>query len=273
MLASILSRNANHITFDGRKRGRNHHWRDFPRRRRRLMHQDNPARIDPAPLPRSIANVTGEQHPSAALQVRWIAAGENLGDVHRLRRDVYFHEQGGPYSDRSKRVADGLDGSGATLAINQAASTIATLRLHDFGPSTVQVEYGSLFQIDHYAHSWPLDQVAVGTRFAVQADHRVKPVMDRLMEETYRRLLNTRMRFCLIACEPYLHDVFEYYGFREYLPPAILPGGACLLRMVLVVADAPHLLACGSPLYNLVNDADLGAAAKAWLTRTFSHAG
>jgi predicted GNAT family N-acyltransferase len=237
------------------------------------MHQDNPARVDPTSVQRSVPAGTGDQHLSAELHVQWIAAGESLGDVQRLRRDVYFHEQGGPYSDRSKRIADGLDACGATLAINQGATTIATLRLHDFGPSAVQVEYGSLFQIDPFAHSWPLDRVAVGTRFAVQADHRVKPVMDRLMEETYRRLLENRTRFCLIACEPYLHDVFEYYGFREYLPPVILPGGTGLLRMVLVIEDAPHLLECGSPLYRLVKDDQLGVAAKAWLTRTFSHAG
>jgi len=237
------------------------------------MHQENPARIDPIALQRSVAAPNGEPMSSADLQVRWIAGGENLGDVQRLRRDVYFHEQGGAYSDRSKRIADGLDACGATLAINNGASTIATLRLHDFGSSTVQVEYGSLFQIDPFANAWPLDRVAVGTRFAVQADHRVKPIMDRLMEETYRRLLSSRIRFCLIACEPYLHDVFEYYGFREYLPPAILPGGADLLRMVLVTEDAPHLLECGSPLYRMVHDAELGAAAKAWLIRTFHHAG
>ena len=92
------------------------------------MHQDNPARIDPASLPRSIPAATGDQHRSAELHVRWIAAGENLGDVQRLRRDVYFHEQGGSYSDRSKRIADGLDACGATLAINNGAGTIATLR-------------------------------------------------------------------------------------------------------------------------------------------------
>src|SRR5687767_1585383 len=124
----------------------------MPCQRRSRMHQENPARIDPAALQRSVAAPSGEPRSSADLQVRWIAAGENLGDVQRLRRDVYFHEQGGAYSDRSKRIADGLDGCGATLAINNGASTIATLRLHDFGSSTVQVEYGSLFQIDHFAN-------------------------------------------------------------------------------------------------------------------------
>lgn len=237
------------------------------------MHSDKPAHIHSAPPQRSAAAVAGDQRLEAELPVRWIDASENLGDVQRLRREVYFQEQGGQYSDRSKRIADGLDGCGATLAIDKGVNTIATLRLHDFAPSVVQVEYGSLFQIDQFAQSWPLDRIAVGTRFAVQADHRVKPVMDRLMEETYRWLLAARIRFCLIACEPYLHDVFEHYGFREYLPPVILPGGTGLLRMVLVTEDAPHLLECGSPLYRLVKDDALGVAAKAWLTRTFSHAG
>lgn len=236
------------------------------------MHQHKPTDGDTPPLPRG-TRAAAAALPTAELRARRIAAGEGLGDVQRLRREVYFHEQGGQYSDRSKRIADGLDACGTTLAVDQGVATIATLRLHDFGSSAVQVEYGSLFQIDRFAHAWPLEGVVVGTRFAVQADHRVKPVVDRLMEEAYRWLLESRARFCLVACEPYLHDVFEYYGFREYLPPAILPGGVDLLRMVLVVEDQSHLLECGSPLHRLAEQSADAASAKAWLARTFGMTG
>lgn len=135
------------------------------------------------------------------------------------------------------------------------------------------MEYGSLFQIDAFARTWPLAQVAVGTRFAVQADQRSKPVVDRLMEEAYRWAQESRIQFCLLACEPFLHGVFEHYGFREYLPPAILPGGVDLLRMVLVLDDEPHLSECGSPLQHLVRDPVRAMPAKAWLTRSFNVAG
>ena len=135
------------------------------------------------------------------------------------------------------------------------------------------MEYGSLFQIDAFARTWPLAQVAVGTRFAVQADQRSKPVVDRLMEEAYRWAQESRIQFCLLACEPFLHGVFEHYGFREYLPPAILPGGVDLLRMVLVLDDEPHLSECGSPLLHLVRDPVRAMPAKAWLTRSFNVAG
>jgi len=203
------------------------------------------------------------------LRMHRILPGEFLGDVTRLRREVYFHEQG-QFGDRSKRVADGLDACGTTLAVEKGGQAIATLRLHDFAPLAVQVEYGSLFQLDAFARAWPLPQVAVGTRFAVQADQRSKPVVDRLMEETYRWAQEARVQFCLLACEPFLHGVFEHYGFREYLPPAILPGGVDLLRMVLVMEDEPHLSECGSPLHRLVRDPARALAAKAWLTRSFN---
>ena len=157
--------------------------------------------------------------------------------------------------------------------VESGAQAVGSLRMHDFGAPAVQVEYGSLFQIDAFARTWPLAQVAVGTRFAVQADQRSKPVVDRLMEEAYRWAQESRIQFCLLACEPFLHGVFEHYGFREYLPPAILPGGVDLLRMVLVLDDEPHLSECGSPLLHLVRDPVRAMPAKAWLTRSFNVAG
>lgn len=236
------------------------------------MEQDKPFghRVDPR-LRETLAAAGSVEDATAGLglRVRRIAPGDPLGDVPRLRREVYFHEQG-QAGDRSKRVADGLDGCGTTLSVEKGAQAVATLRLHDFSPLAVQVEYGSLFQIDAFARMWPLAQVAVGTRFAVQADQRSKAVVDRLMEEAYRWALASRIQFCLLACEPFLHGVFEHYGFREYLPPAILPGGVDLLRMVLVLDDEPHLSECGSPLHRLVRDPARALPAKAWLARTFN---
>ncbi|WP_411833321.1 N-acyl amino acid synthase FeeM domain-containing protein [Pseudoxanthomonas mexicana] len=204
------------------------------------------------------------------LRVRRIAPGDALGDVQRLRREVYFHEQG-HYNDRGRRVSDGLDGCGNTLLVESEQRAIATLRLHDFDAAAVQVEYGNLFEVDTFARAWPLSSVAVATRFAVQADRRSKAVVDRLFDAAYRWAQHTGARFCLTACDPFLHSVFEHYGFREYLPPAILPGVE-LLRMALVVDDAPHLQACGSPLQWLVERPAEAVPARAWLERAFGAA-
>jgi hypothetical protein len=227
------------------------------------MNQENEAIAGGFP-PREPGVATGP------LRVRRIAPGEALGDVQRLRREVYFLERGRP-DGRGKRIADGLDGSGTTVVVEVGPQAVATLRLHDFGSPAVQVEYGSLFQVDRFARAWPPQSVAVGTRFAVQADQRAKRVVDRLMEGTYRWAQDNGVRFWLVACEPFLIDAFEHYGFREYLPPAILAGGAELLRMALVIDDAAHLVECGSPLRDLVEDPAAGAIAKAWLTRSFGH--
>lgn len=138
------------------------------------MQQDTPFNPRMEPRLRDALAAAGSADQATAgmgLRMRRIAPGDPLGDVPRLRREVYFHEQG-QFGDRSKRVTDGLDDCGTTLAVEKGQQAIATLRLHDFSPLAVQVEYGSLFRIDEFARTWPLAQVAVGTRFAVQADQR-----------------------------------------------------------------------------------------------------
>ena len=229
-----------------------------------------------APVP-TVAPEDGVRHLPCAerraqpkpLRVRRIPPGEPLGDVQRLRREVYFQEQGRDHPQRSRRISDGLDASGTVVVVEEGLQAVATLRVHDFGAPTVQVEYGSLFQIDRFAQAWPLERVAVCTRFAVQADQRVKAVVDALVEATYFHAHEQRIQFGLIACEPFLHSVFEHYGFREYLPPAILAGGDAVLRMVLVVDDQSLLQECASPLLPLVRNAVAGRSARHWLDRTF----
>ena len=203
-----------------------------------------------------------------ALRVRRILPGESLGDVQRLRREVYFHEQGQQRED-SRRIVDGLDGSGTVIVVERGARAVGTLRIHDFDALTVQVEYGRLFQIDDFARAWPLSQVAVGTRLAVQSEQRVKGTVDQLIGETYRYGLEHGIRFGLAACSPTLHGLFEYYGFREYLPPAILPNGDAVLRMLLVLEDAEYLRECDSPLQHLVQDPSAAEIPLAWMRRTF----
>lgn len=224
------------------------------------------AGYDPAgrELPRVPRSLRGEP-----LRVRRIQPGEPLGDVQRLRREVYFQEQGRNDKQHSRRVSDGLDASGTVVVVEEGHQAVASLRLHDFGSPAVQVEYGSLFQIDRFARSWPLERVAVCTRFAVQAERRAKAVVDALVEETYRHAHEHGIQFGLIACQPFLHGVFEHYGFREYLPPAVLPSGLALLRMGLVVDAAALLRECQSPLLPLVRNPVAGNAAQGWLMRTF----
>lgn len=224
----------------------------------------------PDPGCRELPRAMRPQDP--APRVRRILPGESLGDVQRLRREVYFHEQGQQRED-NRHIVDGLDGSGTVIVVESGAQAVGTLRVHDFDALTVQVEYGRLFQIDDFARAWPLSQVAVGTRLAVQSEQRVKGVIDPLIGETYRYALEHGIRFGLAACAPSLHGLFEYYGFREYLPPAILPNGDAVLRMLLVLEDAAHLRECDSPLQHLVRDPAAAEAPLAWMRRTFKQAG
>ena len=206
------------------------------------------------------------------LRARRIQPGEPLGDVQRLRREVYFHEQGQD-REKSRRISDGLDGSGTVVVVERGHKAVATLRLHDFASTAVQVEYGNLFQADRFARAWPLQRLAAATRFAVQAEQRDPAVIELLFGDTCRHAQENGIQYILLACEASLYGVFEHYGFREYLPPAILPGGVDLLRMVLVLDDEPHLSECGSPLLHLVRDPVRAMPAKAWLTRSFNVAG
>ena len=105
------------------------------------MQQDTPFNPRMEPRLRDALAAAGSADQATAgmgLRIRRIAPGDPLGDVPRLRREVYFHEQG-QFGDRSKRVTDGLDACGTTLAVEKGAQAVATLRLHDFSPLAVQV--------------------------------------------------------------------------------------------------------------------------------------
>lgn len=232
-------------------------------------------------LPASFAADPPHGPRAGGLCIRRILPGESLDDVLRLRREVYFLERGLQTDQtqrhtsttpcrHSRRVTDGLDASGTTLVVESQRQSVATLRLHDFSSLAVQVEYGSLFELDAFARSWPLHALAVGTRFAVQADQRSKPVVQHLFRELYRWGSESGVRFCMIACELFLHDMFEHFGFREYLPPAILPGGVNLLRMVLVMEEAPQWLERSVHLDHQEQTGHSALASRHWLEHTFN---
>lgn len=214
------------------------------------------------------APVPAMTDPGGPLQVRRILPGESLGDVQRLRREVYLLEQGHERT-RSRRIVDGLDGSGTVIVVEHGEQAVGSLRMHDFASPAVLVEYGSLFQVDAFAHTLPLQQLGISTRFAVQAEQRMQHVVDTLVGEAYRYAQDQQMRYGLMTCDPAFHGLFEHYGFREYLPPALLRSGDAVLRMALVIDDAEHLESCGSPLLKLVRDPVAGAAARGWLQRNF----
>lgn len=221
-----------------------------------------------APLPGCGETLRAMKPLPEEMRVRCIQPGEPLGDVQRLRREVYFHEQG-QEREKSRRISDGLDGSGTVVVVEKGRHAVATLRLHDFGSPAVQVEYGSLFQLDQFARAWPLQRLGAMTRFAVQAEQRDPSVVDLLLAETYRNMQENGIQFSLFACEASFYGVFERYGFREYLPPAILPSGVAVLRMVLVIDDAHALRQAGSPLLSMVRNATSGTLANDWLLRAF----
>ncbi len=225
-----------------------------------------PAPTDSGPHPSQDFALGGD-----GLQVRCVAPGGSLHEVQRLRREVFLHEQG-EAGEQVPRIDDGLDGSATVVVVERAGQAIGTLRVHDFLAPAVQVEYGRLFQIDRFASAWPLQRLMVGSRLAVQSDQRELAVLDQLVGEAYRHALDHDVRFGLLACDPALNSLFEYYGFREYLPPAVLPDGSAVLRMLLVTEDEPHLRHCDSPLRHLVRNPAAGRAARTWLERAFEQA-
>ncbi len=86
------------------------------------------------------------------LRMHRIQPGEPLGDVPRLRAR----------STSTSRASSATAASASPTAWTIAAprwrwrrgqQAIATLRLHDFSPLAVQVEYGSLFRIDEFART------------------------------------------------------------------------------------------------------------------------
>lgn len=164
---------------------------------------------------------------------------------------------------------DALEASGTAIAVFDGPELVATLRVHAADTPQLRREVGTLLQLDRFAGTWPPETIVVGSRLQVLADYRTRQVIDALLRESYKLARDSGVRFGLIACAPPLHALFAFYGFREYLPPAILPGGTGLLRMALVCEDVSAFHASGSPLLELVQQPEIGASAHAWLAQAF----
>ncbi|WDS35338.1 hypothetical protein [Pseudoxanthomonas sp.] len=202
--------------------------------------------------------------PQPALQAVRFGPGQGGAALAALRRRLDDEQGHGlALDDQAPEV------SGSSVAVADGEDLVAALRIHAAGALQVRGELGALLHLERFASNWPAESLVVGAGLAVLADYRTRPVIDLLMRETYRLARDSGVRFGLISCAPELHDLFAFYGFREYLPPAILPGGTATLRMALVCEDLPGLCASDSPLADLVRQPELGEAAHAWLVQAF----
>lgn len=200
-----------------------------------------------------------------ALQPVRFGPGQGVASLAALRR-----RQNDEQGDNSLVLEDdALEISAAIVAVADGEDLVAALRLHAADTPQLRRELGALLHLERFAGSWSPESIVVGSRLAVLADYRTRPAIDLLMRDTYRLVRDSDVRFGLISCAPELHDLFAFYGFREYLPPAILPGGPATLRMALVCEYLPDLSASDSPLVDLVRQPEIGEAAHAWLAQAF----
>ncbi|RZZ89684.1 MULTISPECIES: hypothetical protein [Pseudoxanthomonas] len=199
----------------------------------------------------------------AGLRVVRLGPGQAGAPLRAMRRRLAA-EQG-----REPEPDDALEASATVVAVFAGEAMVAAVRVHATDTPQLRRELGTLLQLDRFSGIWAPEHIVVGSRLQVLADFRTRQVIDALLRESYRLVRDSDVRFGLIACEPALHALFAFYGFREYLPPAILPGDTGVLRMALVCEDASTFITCGSPLVDLVQHPQLGLSARAWLEQTF----
>ncbi len=211
----------------------------------------------------SIAAVFPPTHATGLQPVRF-GPGKGDASLAALRRRLQDECGEDPLTDDAA-----LEISGTTVAVADGEDLVAALRLHAADTPHLRHDRGALLRLERFAGGWPPESIVVGSRLAVLADYRTRPVIDLLMRQTYQLVRDSSVRFCLISCAPALHALFAFYGFREYLPPAILPGGTATLRMALVCEYLPDLSGSGSPLVDLVRQPEIGESAHAWLAQAF----
>jgi len=200
----------------------------------------------------------------AGLKTVRFGPGQGCAALRGLRQRL-FDEQG----DDSHLQDDGLEASATTVAVVDRGEVVAALRIHAADTAQIPRDLDALLRLERFAGTWPAETIVIGSRLTVLADYRIRPVIDMLLREAYRLVRDAGGRFGLIACAPELQALFAFYGFHEYLPPAILPGGTAVLRMALVCEYAAAFRASGSPLLDLVQQPDLGDSAHAWLAQAF----
>ncbi len=201
---------------------------------------------------------------SARLETVRFGPGQGRAALRVLHQRM-FDEQG----DDSGLQDDVLESSATTVAVVDQGEVVAALRIHAADTPQLRRDVGALLRLERFAGAWPAETIVVGSRLRVLADYRLRPVIDMLLRDTYCLARDSGVRFALLTCAQELQPLFAFYGFREYLPPAILPGGTAVLRMVLVCEYATGFRASGSPLLDLTQQPEVGDSACAWLAQAF----
>lgn len=201
---------------------------------------------------------------AGGMQVRCFAPGQGQAAL-TLLRDRLHEEQG----DAGCLDDEALTRSATMIVVFDRDQAVAALCIHAPDAPRLSRGMGALLQLERFADSWSPKHLLIGSSLVVLADHRNRQVIDLLLCQTYRIARAAGVRFALLTCTTRLQALLAFYGFREYLPPAILDDGSAVLRMAMVCEDHAGFHASGSPLAALVQRPDVGHAGHAWLAAAF----
>ena len=189
------------------------------------------------------------------IEIKLVDNPQDLQQVFRLRYTVYVEELGArmEFADHErKEVREPWDETGDHLGAWINGELAGCLRINYGGKSDLS-EYQEFFDpiLADKGTEGSLEEISVGSKFAVHPRHRGATLAVRLMQAFYIQLQEKNSRLNYLTCRPNLAGMYRKLGFEPCAPSFFHHEAGWLMPMVLVVQDYETLRQIKSPFADI----------------------
>jgi hypothetical protein len=186
------------------------------------------------------------------LEIRLAQTPEEKEEVFKLRYQIYVEELGYSqhYADKQHyKIEEPLDKSGNIFVAFHKGNLVGTAR-SNYAINSDLGYYAELYQISEIAgdvHPWG---TSIGTKFMIQRHLRGSRIALSIMQSYYYQLLQDKIKFDFIDCEPHMIPFFQRLGYQP-IDMINHPEYGSGLALMLDVFNLEHLQRVKSPFQRL----------------------
>lgn len=174
--------------------------------------------------------------------------------MFRLRYEVYVGERMlHPYhADHDRRwLRDPLDDSGKVFIAVRDGELVGTIRVNWGAEGRLECEQE--YCLERFRPYYP-GKVTTTTKYIIVPKCRRSLVGVHLAKALFKWGKESGIAFDFINANEPLVPLYQKYGYRFYAPRFCHPEYGVVCPMVLLLDDAEHLQAVGSPLHEIAAD-------------------
>ncbi len=213
-------------------------------------------------------------------QVEIISSQDDLGELTRLRYEIFVHGMGKEVRDADhghRVVTDALDSISSNFVVRKDGRILGALRVTDANDlaalSKEFAEHEEVFALQPFMDN-SQGRICFTSRLMISPELRGSTSLWRLLSEAFRKAMNDGTYFDFCMAPPGMAQLYAQLGYRRYKSNILYQSLGYDIPMVQVTRDVRHLEVCGSPFLKVAQEAVEGQRCKEveWFLESYGEA-